>query len=657
MPVPLPPITLIPNAPGVPGPESNYDIAGDNQLLTQTTWYFDPINGNDNNDGLTSGTPIKTWTRKSDGSLGEYLRRTGTNPYINGIVDWYLMSDMPKSDMISIFGTPGPYFQGRVHGIRTVKRTGTITANQTRSPAFSVIPSYFGGFADYSILSSTTDSPIVITTLNQHGLVEWDIVSIRFHLINTNANGSWPIHIIDGYSFQLLGSTGNGVGGATGQIVVNRRDELQDSAVSDWTSDELLLLEVTTGTTINYQNNIVSGPTRGWVAKHKTAPVRAAMSVMCSRYFTPANPYFLWPGPWPVGSTYTIYTLPKFWGLNIDPKLQNIGINNGYVSFFEFVDFKYDNSHWPPQLGNQESFTYSWSYFDCSFDTAFGFGDVVAGDFYNCLCRNQLYLARPATAVFGLIGPGGFYGCSSSGSTLYGMMMQGPGCQYFGDSNSAGITQNHHASFGFGIYDCDSPINLTGIGNVLSNESSIFGTGITTKVMSLSNGSRYTDVNAYNGERPYIKSVGPSDFTLNGKASIRRVDPDTGLQIAGAPLLCSFDNIFTSRAQGGFEGIVFDPRSPITAIEYAAYPDPPHLISSSPASGSHFGGQAMKIIGWNFVGATSVTIGGVTTTSFVVVNDQLITCVAPALAISVGYNISVFGPGGNDTLLTVYSST
>lgn len=71
--------------------------------------------------------------------------------------------------------------------------------------------------ATKSITSSTNASPIVIT-LASHGYATGDTVVVTGHTTNTNANGTWEIISITSSTFSLTGSTGNGVGGATGTV-------------------------------------------------------------------------------------------------------------------------------------------------------------------------------------------------------------------------------------------------------------------------------------------------------------------------------------------------------------------------------------------------------------------------------------------------------
>lgn len=70
--------------------------------------------------------------------------------------------------------------------------------------------------APRAVASTTNASPIVVTTGAPHGYVSGDKVSIVGHAVNTNANGSWQIVVTGPTTFELVGSSGNGVGGATG---------------------------------------------------------------------------------------------------------------------------------------------------------------------------------------------------------------------------------------------------------------------------------------------------------------------------------------------------------------------------------------------------------------------------------------------------------
>ncbi len=105
-----------------------------NVWVLQTTWYIDPINGDDENDGLTSGTAIKTHR--------EYERRTGTeSPSPTADTNIYILNPFPYDPLI--------HFQRRVptglvvtrimyHGSQTVSHTGTFSSVTARSASTNV---------------------------------------------------------------------------------------------------------------------------------------------------------------------------------------------------------------------------------------------------------------------------------------------------------------------------------------------------------------------------------------------------------------------------------------------------------------------------------------------------------------------------------------
>ena len=69
-----------------------------------------------------------------------------------------------------------------------------------------------------SIASSTNAAPIVVTSSAAHGLTTGDSVTIESHLVNTAANGTNVVTVLTSTTFELNGTTGNGIGGATGTI-------------------------------------------------------------------------------------------------------------------------------------------------------------------------------------------------------------------------------------------------------------------------------------------------------------------------------------------------------------------------------------------------------------------------------------------------------
>lgn len=89
--------------------------------------------------------------------------------------------------------------------------------------------SYYANAAK-NIVSSTNASPINVQVTG-HGFTTGMQVIISGHLVNTNANGTWVITVVDANNFTLNGSTGNGVGGATGTVTKIQTPNIADRTV------------------------------------------------------------------------------------------------------------------------------------------------------------------------------------------------------------------------------------------------------------------------------------------------------------------------------------------------------------------------------------------------------------------------------------------
>ena len=152
-------------------------------------YYLDYEGGNDAGSGVSFATRWKTL------SSGATAARIG------------------PGDTIRIMGSPA---------VQSFGINGTWTSSKLE--------------ATKSITSSTNASPIVIT-LASHGYVTGDTVVVTGHTTNTNANGTWEIINLTSDTFRiydpfsLTGSTGNGVGGATG--TVRRRNNSRVTMASD----------------------------------------------------------------------------------------------------------------------------------------------------------------------------------------------------------------------------------------------------------------------------------------------------------------------------------------------------------------------------------------------------------------------------------------
>ena len=87
--------------------------------LNQANWYIDSVNGNDANDGLTSGTALK--------SHAEFSRRIGIFSTVTTYdINVYLLNDLPASDPINVISRTSGYHLN-YYGTTTIERTGTVT--------------------------------------------------------------------------------------------------------------------------------------------------------------------------------------------------------------------------------------------------------------------------------------------------------------------------------------------------------------------------------------------------------------------------------------------------------------------------------------------------------------------------------------------------
>ncbi len=102
-------------------------------------------------------------------------------------------------------------------------KAATITAGLVRN----------SNAAPINIVSSTNATPIVVTTAI-NTLQDGDIVEIAGHLVNTAAVGVWKVNQLTTTTFELVGSVGVGVGGATGTVQI-KGINLQGTGTSEIT--------------------------------------------------------------------------------------------------------------------------------------------------------------------------------------------------------------------------------------------------------------------------------------------------------------------------------------------------------------------------------------------------------------------------------------
>lgn len=102
---------------------------------------------------------------------------------------------------------------------------------------------------------------------------------------------------------------------------------------------------------------------------------------------------------------------------------------------------------------------------------------------------------------------------------------------------------------------------------------------------------------------------------------------------------------------GGGRGLVASVGDVITASQVDALYPSPTITSVTPNTGAAAGGTAVTVKGTKFQSGATLTFGGTTATSIVVVDAQTITAVTPAKTAG-AYNVVVGNSSGTTATLT-----
>lgn len=151
-----------------------------------------------------------------DGGLGNVPAGADENHAVIGICSagtaGQVLSTRDVGDLVDSRGV-GPAVHGAAVALKRTGKTVLFCGVDASTPG-KVKRS---DDAAVNITSSTNASPIVVTAAS-HGYVTGDVVTIAGHLVNTAAVGTWIVTKVTDNTFSLNGSTGNGVGGATGTV-------------------------------------------------------------------------------------------------------------------------------------------------------------------------------------------------------------------------------------------------------------------------------------------------------------------------------------------------------------------------------------------------------------------------------------------------------
>lgn len=211
-----------------------------------------------------------------------------------------------------------------------------------------------GGAGDaINIVSSTNASPIVIETEIAHGMVTGDYASPNGHSVNTRANGWFKVTRIDDTHLSLDGSTGNGVGGASGTIrktsdraieLATAQTVLIDNCETAWTAANgaTVTLEGNTGVKqgscsikIAKTSGIAANTLYAYVAKGGASGLDLSALDGLTHWFTRANANAA--GNWKVclcsnadgTGIVDTFLIPAFYGGTSYPVALNILKNGG----------------------------------------------------------------------------------------------------------------------------------------------------------------------------------------------------------------------------------------------------------------------------------------------------------------------------------------
>jgi hypothetical protein len=184
------------------------------------------------------------------------------------------------------------------------------------------------------------------------------------------------------------------------------------------------------------------------------------------------------------------------------------------------------------------------------------------------------------------------------------------------------VTTLYGTSNTFSSFTYIAPPNITGISQLTGSTAG--GTSVTIT------GTSFT---------------GATSVTFGGIAA-------TSLSIVNSTTITC---ITPARATVGAVGvIVITGGGPSTTFSSFTYIIPPNIKSILPLSVSRVGGTSVTITGTNFIGATSVTLDGLSATSFNVVNNTSITCITPARTTGGMVGVIVTTGGGPSNTLSTF---
>lgn len=162
---------------------------------------------------LIDGTTVFTASAGDVYAASRFKRLDGTNPTVgNLLLPLGFRPVLALGDNIQTGSYSIP-----MANVRVVREVGSAYGSPLAIDGLE-IPSSEVQTTAMNIASSTNATPIVVTTSSAHNFKVGQRVRIENHATNTAANGVFTIQAVGGSTLTLQGSSGNGVGGATGTV-------------------------------------------------------------------------------------------------------------------------------------------------------------------------------------------------------------------------------------------------------------------------------------------------------------------------------------------------------------------------------------------------------------------------------------------------------
>jgi len=244
----------------------------------------------------------------------------------------------------------------------------------------------------------------------------------------------------------------------------------------------------------------------------------------------------------------------------------------------------------------------------------------------------------------------------SSGSTLGGTNVTITGTNFTGATSVTfdGLVATSLNVVNSTTITCITPAHITGVVGIIVTTGG--GPSATFSSFTYNTPPNITGISQLTGSTAGGTSVTITGTSFTGAISVTF----GGLAATSLTIIDSttITCITPARVTVGAVGvIVITGGGPSNTFSSYTYILPPNIKSFAPSSVSRNGGTSVTITGTNFIGATSVTLGGFNATSFNVVSNTSITCVTPARTTGGMVSVIVTTGGGPSNTFSTFVYT